>query len=107
METTFGMIMSILGFLMSFLMYFIVIALVVCVAAYYTKPSEKSLGPYARQWTKKSALRQKAKGLVNSDAKAKFQDFIVFRLAMQDEDIYLGLFGAWFNLGAASEWEDD
>lgn len=107
METTFTLVMSILGFLGSFLIYFIVIALIVCAAAYYTKPTEKSLGPYARQWTRKSAFRQKAKGLVNSDAQAKFQDFIVFRLAMQDETIYLGVFGAWFNLGAASEWEDD
>ncbi len=62
-----------------------------------TKPSEKSLEPYSRQWRNGRSVVdgvRKVTGVVEY----RYQDMILFRVATDNQFEYLGIFGAWFKL---------
>lgn len=103
MDTVLSVGMSIVSFVATTVKYLSVTVFAVGAVAAYTKPSEESLLPYARQWANKSALQQTAEGLLDPRSKPGYQDVIFFRVAEYDGLRFLGVFGAWFKTGMAPE----
>lgn len=65
--------------------------------AAFTKPTEKSLEPYAAGWRDDNTVAEKVKKAAGV-VKYRYQDMILFRLATDNQYEYLGVFGAWFKL---------
>lgn len=84
------------GFIGTTIKYATATVVMVGALAVFTKPSEESLLPYARQWANKSAIQAAAEELVDPSKKPAYQDVIFFRVAEYEKMRFYGVFGAWF-----------